>query len=104
MVRKERRTTSASGTYRGFTLLEVVIAISIIAVTFTVLFEVLSVALSRYEDAKTKFNNIIFLDTKIKERNFEGIEIKRKRLPDFPRITEKMYIYQDVYFIELEAR
>ncbi len=105
MVRRERRTTLTYGTSEdGFTLLEVVIALSIIAIAFTTLLEVLSVASSKYEDSRDTFEDMVFLDRKLKEKNHEGIDVRRRELPDFPKIKEVTYSYRGIFFIRYEAK
>ncbi|WP_457600653.1 type II secretion system protein [Hydrogenivirga sp.] len=94
-----------SGTYKGgFTLLEVVIALTLIAVSFTTLLEVLSFATSKYEEAREVLRDMLVLDKKLKEGNHEGLIVKRKRLPDFPAIEEVIYSYKGLFFVRYEQR
>jgi len=104
-VRKEQRMTSTSGRSEGgFTLLEVLIALTVIAVAFTTLLEVLARAGAAYEEGRELFGRVLYLDRKLKERDHRDLKVKRRRLPDFPRIREVVYSYGDVYFVRYEAK
>ncbi len=89
---------------RGFTLLELVIAITIIGVSFTLLLEFLSFSASKYEESRTTFQTFLTLDRKLKEGNHTGLEVKRRKLPDFPAVREATYSYGGLFFIKYEAR
>lgn len=88
----------------GFTLLEVVVALVIVSVAFTVLLEFLSDSARRLEEAERTFEDVLLLDSKLKRGDHEGLEVKRKRLPDFPSIKEAVYRYGEVFFVRYEAR
>ncbi len=92
-----------SGRSEGFTLIEVLVAISIIAFAFTMLLEILSGASLKYERSREEFKDMVFLDRKLKERDHEGISVSRKKLPDFPSISEVVYSYKGVFFVKYEA-
>lgn len=92
------------GTSKGFTLLEVVIALTVIAVGFTTLIEFISVARERLARAEETFTNFLYLDGKVKRRNYEGLDVKEVKLPDFPRIVETTYAYRDVFFVRYKVR
>ncbi len=89
---------------RGFTLLEVLIALTIIAVAFTVLLEMLSNSAKRYESTSALIQKFLLLDKKLKEGDHRNLVVERKKLPDFPRIREVIYIYKDVFFIKYERK
>ncbi|RLJ70879.1 prepilin-type N-terminal cleavage/methylation domain-containing protein [Hydrogenivirga caldilitoris] len=93
-----------SGTSKGFTLLEVVIALTIIAVGFTTLIELVSVARSRLAEAEETFRDFLYLDGKIKRNDYQGLEVREEKLPDFPRIIETTYTYRDVFFVRYKVR
>ncbi len=89
---------------RGFTLLEVVVALIIISIAFTVLLELLSDSAERLGRAEATFGEVLLLDTKLKRGDHEGLEVKRRRLPDFPGIKEAIYHYGEVFFVRYEAK
>ena len=93
-----------SGTSKGFTLLEVVIALTVIAIGFTALMELISVARSRLAEAEITFEDFLYLDGRVKRRDYEGLEVKEEKLPDFPRIVETTYAYRDVFFVRYKVR
>ncbi len=88
---------------RGFTLLEVVVALMIISVAFTVLLEFLSDSARRLEEAERTFEGILLLDSKLKRNDHEGVEVKRRTLPDFPNIREAVYSWKSIFFVRYEA-
>ncbi len=57
---------------RGFTLIEVLIALTVISVAFTSLLEILSTAAGGLEKAQRRFENLIVLDRKLKEGVSKG--------------------------------
>jgi len=87
----------------GFTLLEVLIALTVIAIAFTTLLEVLARASAAYEEGRDLFSRVLYLDRKLKEKDHRDLEVERRKLPDFPRIREVVYSYGDVYFVRYEA-
>ena len=87
----------------GFTLLEVVVALIIISVAFTVLLEFLSDSAGRLEEAERTFEGVILLDSKLKRGDHEGIEVRKRTLPDFPGIREAVYSRGDIFFVRYEA-
>jgi prepilin-type N-terminal cleavage/methylation domain-containing protein len=93
-----------SGRYEGFTLVEVLVALMLIAVPFMVLLEILSTAKERYERGRDEFGRFIFLDRKLKERNLEGLEVHRRKLPDFPAIEEVIYSHEGIFFVRYERK
>jgi prepilin-type N-terminal cleavage/methylation domain-containing protein len=76
------------GTCRGFTLIEVLITISILVITFSVLFELLLSARKDYELAKSLYQDISILNNKILENRLEGIQVRERELKDYPGIKE----------------
>ena len=105
MEKRERRTILTSGNCeKGFTLIEVLVALTVVAVAFTILFETLSSAGKKYEEAEELFEAVLRLDAKLKLGDHEGVEVKERTLPDFPRIKEKVYSYRGVFFIRYEGR
>jgi prepilin-type N-terminal cleavage/methylation domain-containing protein len=96
--------TSAFGTFRGFTLVEVLVALMIIATAFTALLELLSGARLNYAQGRDLFEKMIYLDTKLKLGEHEDLSVKREPVPDFPAIREAVYSYEDVFFIRYEPK
>lgn len=89
---------------KGFTLIEVIIAIVIIAIAFGVLFDMLYKAKKDMEYSQKIFNNTVELDRKLKLNEFSNIKISEKSLPDYPQLLEREYRYGDVYFIQYELK
>lgn len=89
---------------RGFTLIEVVIAIVIIAIAFGVLFDMLYKAKKDMEYSIGIFNKTTELDRKLKLRDFENIKVSENPLSDYPQVIEKEYRLDNVYFIQYEIK
>ncbi len=89
---------------RGFTLIEVVVALIIISVAFTALLDILSNATRKLSHSENTFDNLLVLDRKLKLGDHEGLKIESRSLPDFPRIKEVTYSYDGIYFIRYEIR
>ena len=76
------------GTCRGFTLIEVLIALSVLVITFSVLFELLLSARKDYELAKSLYQDMNLLNNKILENRLEGVQVRERELKDYPGIKE----------------
>ena len=76
------------GICRGFTLIEVLIALSILVITFSVLFELLLSARKDYELAKSLYQDMNLLNNKILENRLEGVQVRERELKDYPGIKE----------------
>ncbi len=76
------------GTCRGFTLIEVLIALSVLVITFSVLFELLLSARRDYELAKSLYQDMNLLNNKILENRLEGVQVRERELRDYPGIKE----------------
>ncbi len=76
------------GTCRGFTLIEVLIALSVLVITFSVLFELLLSARRDYELARNLFQDMSLLNNKILENRLEGVQVRERELKDYPGIKE----------------
>jgi len=77
-----------SGTCKGFTLIEVLIALSVLVITFSVLFELLLSARKDYELAKNLYQDISILNNKILENRLDGVQVRERELKDYPGIKE----------------
>jgi prepilin-type N-terminal cleavage/methylation domain-containing protein len=77
-----------SGTCRGFTLIEVLIALSVLAITFSVLFELLLSARKDYELARNLYQDMSLLNNKILENRLDGVQVRERELKDYPGIKE----------------
>jgi prepilin-type N-terminal cleavage/methylation domain len=77
-----------SGTCRGFTLIEVLVALSVLVITFSVLFELLLSARKDYELAKSLYQDMNLLNNKILENRLEGVQVRERELRDYPGIKE----------------
>lgn len=89
---------------KGFTLVEVTIAIVIITIAFGVLFDMLYKAKKDIEYSQSIFNKILELDKKLKLMDIKHIKTSEKSLTYYPQIIEKEYKLEDVYFIEYELK
>jgi len=76
------------GTCRGFTLIEVLVALSVLVITFSVLFELLFSARKDYELAKSLYQDMNLLNNKILENRLEGVQVRERELRDYPGIKE----------------
>jgi len=76
------------GTCRGFTLIEVLVALSVLVITFSVLFELLISARKDYELAKSLYQDMGLLNNKILENKLEGVQVRERELKDYPGIKE----------------
>jgi prepilin-type N-terminal cleavage/methylation domain-containing protein len=92
------------GQSKGFTLVELVIAFSIVAITFPVLLELLSAGLKLYESSSRLFHDLVVLDGKVKEGKLQGVEVSEQEVPDFPRVKEIRYDYGNVYLIRYSVK
>jgi len=77
-----------SGTCKGFTLIEVLIALSVLVITFSVLFELLLSARKDYELAKNLYQDMSLLNNKILENRLDGVQVRERELKDYPGIKE----------------
>jgi len=93
-----------SGTCKGFTLVEVLLALIILSVCFTVLLDLISDATKGLEEGESTFSNLLTLDRKLKLFDYEGLDVNIKELPDFPRIKEVTYSYKNLSLTRYEAR
>ena len=84
--------------------MEIVVALIVISVAFTALLDLLSGATGRLEKSERMFMDLLTLDGKLKLGDHDGLEVKRRSLPDFPRIKEVNYSYGDLFFVRYEAR
>jgi prepilin-type N-terminal cleavage/methylation domain-containing protein len=82
------------GTCRGFTLIEVLIALSVLVITFSVLFELLLSARKDYELAKSLYQDMNLLNNKILENRLEGVQVRERELRDYPGIKEVELSYR----------
>jgi prepilin-type N-terminal cleavage/methylation domain-containing protein len=76
------------GTCRGFTLIEVLIALSVLVITFSVFFELLLSARKDYELAKSLYEDMSLLNNKILENRLDGVQVRERELKDYPGIKE----------------
>jgi len=76
------------GTCKGFTLIEVLVALSVLVITFSVLFELLISARKDYELAKSLYQDMGLLNNKILENKLDGVQVRERELKDYPGIKE----------------
>ncbi|MGB9767249.1 MAG: type IV pilus modification PilV family protein [Sulfurihydrogenibium sp.] len=87
---------------RGFTLIEVLIAIVIVGVSFTVLFELLYRGQKDLSEAKNLFYNFLIVDGKLKQGDLSNLSITTREinvmsLPILERTYEKNGVYIRTY-------
>ncbi len=68
---------------RGFTLIEVLIAVVILGVSLTVIFSVITQAVKIVRETENNFNNLISLDEAIKLEKPTSAQIEEKLLKEY---------------------
>ena len=76
---------------KGFTLLELMVAIVILAVGFSVVFELLSKARLDYTQAQTLQEDLLELNKALVEGKTEGLMVEKRTLEDYPEVEEVSY-------------
>ncbi|MCS7197058.1 MAG: prepilin-type N-terminal cleavage/methylation domain-containing protein [Aquificaceae bacterium] len=76
---------------RGFTLLELMVAITLLAVGFSALFDVLSRARLDHYYTQSLKEDLFELNNRLVEGKREGLVEEKKRLEDYPEIEEVSY-------------
>jgi len=76
------------GTCKGFTLLEVLVALTVLAIGFGVLFELLANAQREYQLSKELYEDVIFLSNAILQNKFDLVEVKERNIKDYSNIKE----------------
>ena len=76
---------------KGFTLLELMVAIFILAVGFSVVFELLSKARLDYTQAQTLQEDLLGLNKALVEGKTEGLLVEKRTLEDYPEVEEVSY-------------
>lgn len=89
---------------RGFTLIEVVIALVIIAFAFGVLLDLLYKAKKDIEVSHKIFADTVELDSKIKLGKYEGLNLMVREVPGYPEITEKQYNFGEAVIYRYEIK
>ncbi len=88
----------------GFTLVELLIAFSIVAITFPVLLSLLSYSTQLYRNSSELFSDLIVLDSKVKEGKLQELEVREEEVPDFPKVKKIIYTYKEVFLVEYRIR
>ncbi len=68
--------------------MEVLVALTVLAIGFGVLFELLANAQREYQLSKKLYEDVIFLSNSVIQNKFDSIEVKEKNLKDYPNIKE----------------
>ena len=76
---------------RGFTLLELMVAIVVLAVGFSVIFDVISNTRLEYSNAEGLKSDLVELNNRLVEGKVEGLQQQKKTLEDYPQIEEVVY-------------
>ncbi len=86
---------------RGFTLLETVIALTVIGLTLSVIFSLLSRSIKTMEDVKRQWEDFTYLDRAVKLGISNGINVEEKKLEEY-EVKVRIYKKGNVEFILLE--
>ncbi|GAB6066611.1 hypothetical protein JCM9492_17070 [Aquifex pyrophilus] len=86
---------------RGFTLLETVIALTLIGLTLSVIFSLLSQGIKIVEDIKGKWEDFTYLDRAVKLGIREGVNIKERELEEYG-VKVRIYKKGEMELILLE--
>ena len=89
------------GLVKGFTLLEVVIAFTILGIILSVLFTLLSQSTNTLEKLKRSWENLIILNNRVNLGSTEGIEIYEEILEEY-NLRVKIYRKGNVELITIE--
>lgn len=76
---------------KGFTLLELVVAIAVVGVGFSVVFDLLSQIRLEYAQAESLQKDLIKLNNALVEGGHEGLEVRKRTLEDYPSVEEVSY-------------
>jgi len=68
--------------------LEVLVALTVLAIGFGVLFELLANAQREYQLSKELYEDVIFLSNAILQNRFDLVEVKERNLKDYSNIKE----------------
>ena len=89
---------------KGFTLLELMVAIVILAVGFSVVFELLSKARLDYTQAQTLQEDLLGLNKALVEGKTEGLLVEKRTLEDYPEVEEVSYRLGSAEILVYELR
>ncbi len=89
---------------KGFTLLELMVAIVILAVGFSVVFELLSKARIDYTQAQTLQEDLLELNKALVEGKTEGLLVEKRTLEDYPEVEEVSYRLGSAEILVYELR
>ncbi len=89
---------------KGFTLLELMVAIVILAVGFSVVFELLSKARIDYTQAQTLQEDLLELNKALVEGKTEGLLVGKRTLEDYPEVEEVSYRLGSAEILVYELR
>ncbi len=89
---------------KGFTLLELMVAIVILAVGFSVVFELLSKARLDYTQAQTLQEDLLELNKALVEGKREGLLVEKRTLEDYPEVEEVSYRLGSAEILVYELR
>jgi prepilin-type N-terminal cleavage/methylation domain-containing protein len=88
------------GINKGFTLIEVVVALVILTVSFTTLFVLFRETLNQTKLSSDLWKDFVFLNTAYKLKNKTAVSPKKGTFSKFG-IPYKVYQYKDLTFIEI---
>lgn len=76
---------------KGFTLLELMVAIALLAISFSVIFDLISKARLDSSNSGYLLENLIKLNNAIALKNTEKLQSESRALKDYPQIEEVIY-------------
>lgn len=88
---------------KGFTLLEVLIAITLIGITFTTAYSLLYKARSDYGYTRQLFENFLYIDSAIKEGKTQNLKKTEKDIKEYP-VKEITYEKDGIFIKVLQPK
>ena len=85
---------------KGFTLLEVVVALTILGISLAVLFEILNQSLNSFSGSRDNFKTFVCLDNSYKLNKFGNLTILTKNLKEYG-VTVRVYKCKNMEYIEV---
>ncbi len=77
---------------RGFTLIEVLIALTLLGITFSTLFYLLGKERGEFSYYRELYMDVSELTNRVETQDLRGLQVRERRLEEYG-ILEKIYIY-----------
>lgn len=85
---------------RGLTLIEVVVAITVLVITFSVLLDLIYRSSRELEYSRRVIEQLLHLDSKVKLGDLEDVEVSKRSLEIYPKLHEREYRYKEVFLFD----